>query len=58
MAGYTGVHCETGRSVGAHVLVCLGTQEYIVRQVGPLVHVHLYSSVKILLNTFSINKNI
>ena len=37
-AGYTGVHCETGGSVGTTALVWLGTHEYIVRQVGQWVH--------------------
>ena len=45
MAGYTGVHCEIGRSVSTHALEWLGTQEYIVRQVGQWVHMHLYGWV-------------
>ena len=32
--GYTGDHCETGRSMGTHALVRLVTLVSIVRQVG------------------------
>ena len=34
LPGYTGVHCETGRSVHTYALDQQGTQEYILRLVG------------------------
>ena len=36
MNGYVQVHCEIVESVDTHVVVWLGTDEYIVRQVGQL----------------------